>query len=149
MIGIISLLGEFAEDKLRHLITAPVEFVSVLCKRNITGSDLTKFHDYEYCFFRVIHWEQEEQDVSVDDRMRPPIKNEPLNHIIPRYLFGGFIDAIVEINLTWTVSWKSGGKEDAIRIIICQDMELMEKQPIEGQTRYRVDKDKPVLITIE
>lgn len=133
-------------NKLKSLLSTDVITLDIKCKGNFSGLDLTS--RYETSLFREIKWDTDD-DSNQFYRCRLPIHDDPLNELIPRVFFSGFIESIVEIDLTWDIYWNNEMKEDNLRIVIQQNMEEMSPQPIKGETRYKVGKKLPAEIVVE
>ena len=134
-----------AEEVLRDMLREDVTSLAVSCWGNQTGHDLSEFHGYRECLFRPIAWEMDETKVLADGFQRPG-KDEPMNYVIPRVFWDGFVSGIVEIYLTFKIRYERGPRSGYVEISITQEMELMEKQPIPGDIRYRVHPEKASVV---
>jgi len=103
-------------------------------------------YQYEKSLFQEIKWNT---DTDAGDRCRLPKQKDPLYEIVPRVLFSGFIESIVEINLMWMIKFENENGENSVMITVKQDMDEMDPQPLAHEKRYKVSRNKPPYIEIE
>jgi hypothetical protein len=107
--------------------------------------------------FRPIRWEEDDA-LPFTDRIRNPTWREPMHYVIPRVLWSGFVDGVVEIYLTFTIRYERGSSGEVsgndpsqrggIRVKVTQEMEPLEHQTIPGDTRFRVHPDKLAVVEV-